>query len=127
VQQLPLSSKLKDDLSTKYAEIDNDNSGRIDLTEFLYFFLQYKPFKKELKKKFWLKEPLPSVCLPGWLQTVQLCVHNVVNFPEYSICAKVIFCIDLSITLIPCTTLLLEAVSPRHLEKFLFWDEEFFL
>jgi len=127
VHQLPLSNELKKSLSTKFSVIDNDNSGGINLTEFLYFFLQYKPFREELNKKFWLKELAPSTFYPSWMQTVQLLVYNVVNVPQYNTFAKLLFCIDAVVTLVPCIILFIQAVCPNCYGHLLVVEEDKFL
>merc|ERR1719285_928781 len=41
IEKLEISKGMKNDLWDKFEEIDEDNSGSINLYEFLYFFLRF--------------------------------------------------------------------------------------
>jgi len=52
IDKLPVSDILKENLRCQFKEINLDRSGGISLAEFLYFFLEYKPFRVELNDNF---------------------------------------------------------------------------
>jgi len=68
VCQLPISRELQDGLAGQFARIDDDNSGGVNLSEFLYFFLQYKPITDVLNSTSQLVQLLPSGFLPSYQQ-----------------------------------------------------------
>lgn len=127
VQKLPISIDLKDVLFTKFSRIDHDSSGAINLTEFLYFFLQSKAFRDELNTNGELNELLPSAYLPQNLKHIQSYIYNVVTDASYNKLSIFLFSTDTALTLVPCVTLIIEAICPTDREVLERWNEEPFL
>jgi len=122
LNQLPISDGLRENLRSQFKKIDIDGSGGISLTQFLFFFLQYKPFRMELQENCFntlydVRQNL-SFC-----ERKRLWMFQVITIPDFNIYSKVLFCADLCVTLIPIITLFISALSPT-LE--LLWDEEFY-
>jgi len=124
VHRLPISVDLKDSLSTKFSQIDHDGSGAINLMEFLHFFLQSRTLRDELKANVERNELLQSACLPQILQNIQLYIFNVVNYVSYNKLSINLFFLDTALTLVPCVTLVIEAVCPHDSEVLKKWDED---
>jgi len=127
VHMLPISIDLKDLLSTKFSRIDHDGSGAINLMEFLHFFLQSRAFRDELKANVERNELLQSTCLPKTLQDIQLYIFNVVNYVSYNKLSMTLFFLDTALTLVPCITLVIEAVCPHDSVLLKKWDEDTYL
>jgi len=127
VHKLPISMDLKDELSTKFSQIDHDHSGAINQMEFLHFFLQSKAFRDEMNANVECNELLQSACLPQTLQHIQLYIFNVVNYVAYNKLSIYLFFIDTALTLVPCVTLVIEAVCPNDSEVLAKWNEYTYL
>jgi len=119
IKSLPLSSSLKNDLYLQFSCIDLTKSGDVTLEEFLYFFLSFPPFKKELASSFHANEPFHNILgnVAAW-RKVRLWVYNVATVPSFNMFSKLLFCFDLLLSLVPFIMLYLELISPSiHPEK----------
>jgi len=124
INLLPLSTILKEDLSFQFSSIDLTGSGDVTLEEFLYFFLSFPPFKKELGSSFHTNEPYHNIFgnVAAW-RKLRLWVFNVITVPGYNQFSKFLFCFDLLLALVPFIMLYIELINPNiHPEKmFILW------
>jgi len=124
INSLPLSTILKEDLCVQFSSIDLTGSGDVTLEEFLYFFLSFPPFKKELASSFHVNEPYHKFFgnVATW-RKVRLWVFNVITVPGYNTFSKVLFCLDLLLAFVPFIMLYIELINPNiHPEKmFILW------
>jgi len=124
INLLPLSKILKEDLCLQFSSIDLTGSGDVTLEEFLYFFLSFPPFKKELGSSFHVNEPYHNIFgnVAVW-RKLRLWVFNIITVPGYNTFSKVLYCFDLLLALVPFIMLYLELINPNiHPEKmFILW------
>jgi len=116
INKLPFNESLRKKLRSKFNYVDVDKSGGISLTEFLSFVLQYKPFRTELQENGFNE---PYDCrqnLSFWGQ-IRLWVFKVITTPNFNIYSKVLFCLDLCITLRPIITLFISALRPTSVNE----------
>jgi len=125
IDKLPLSDILKDSLRNQFKEINVDNSGGISLAEFLFFFLQYQPFRVELNDNFY-NEPYLGQHNLSCLQRARVLIYKTITVTDFNSFSRVLQCLDLGFTLVPLITLLIYAVSPS-MENTLHWNEDFYL
>jgi hypothetical protein len=124
ISTLHLSDGLKHSLITKFQDIDIDNSGDINLEEFLHFFLLYPKFNEEVLSA---KKNAPYNFEAGLTnkQKLRLRIFNIIEFPEYNAISKIMFYTDLILTLIPTVCLCIQGIRPsfklRWGEKPYFW------
>jgi len=83
VKKLPFSEDLREKLSEQFEYIDLDNSGGISLTEFLFFFLQYKPFRAEFKGNSF-NEPYFGLRDLSFCARTRLWVFQVITIPNFN-------------------------------------------
>jgi len=125
IDKLPINDMLKENLRGQFKQIDLDNSGGISLAEFLFFFLQYKPFRVELNDNFY-NEPYLGQHKLSCLQRSRLLVYKTITITDLSMSSKILYCVDLVFTLIPLIILLIYAVIPT-METSLHWNEDLYL
>jgi len=124
INKLPFKESLREKLRGKFKYIDVGKSGGISFTEFLSFVLQYKPFRTELQENGF-NEPYDCRQNFSFWGQISLWVFKVITTPNYNIYSKVLFCLDLCITLVPVITLFISALRPT-LENELLWDDEIY-
>jgi len=124
MNKLPFSERLKESLRDQFKHIDVDSSGGISLTEFLFFFLQYKPLRTELTENCFNEPYHGRHNLSLWART-RLWVFQVITIPSFNTYSKVLYCVDLGITLAFMITLFISALNPT-LENKLLWDDDFY-
>jgi len=124
VESLDVSECLKESLSGKFDSIDDNNSGRINIGEFLNYFLVLPRFNAELVRHAHSNAPfLYERGLSKW-QKWRLYVYNMVEVPNYNAVSKTIFCIDVILAIIPTVAILLQSVRPSyHID----WHEKTYL
>jgi len=122
IDKLPINDMLKENLRGQFKEIDLDNSGGISLAEFLFFFLQYKPFRVELNDNLY-NEPYLGQHNLSCLRRSRLLVFKTITVTDYNMFSKMLYFVDLIFTLIPLVILFIYAVSPT-MENILHWDED---
>jgi len=125
IDKLPINDTMKENLRGQFEEIDLDSSGGISLAEFLFFFLQYKPFRAELNDNFY-NEPYQGQHNLSCLERSRLLIYKTITVTDFSTFSKTLYCVDLGLTLIPLVILFIYAVSPT-LENTLHWYEVFYL
>jgi len=111
-------------LGNKFKEIDEDNSGDINLEEFLTFFLLWPKFNEEVLQKAGNNTPYTYESGLTLIQEWRLYVFNVMEFPGYNAVSKFLFCFDLLLTMVPTVELFIEGIRPSfHIN----WGEHFYL
>jgi len=124
IDKLPINDFLKENLRCKFKEIDQDRSGGIDLAEFLFFFLQYKPFRVEFNDTF-CNEPYLGQHKLSCLQRTRLLIYKTITVTNFNTFSKVLYCADLGFTLVPLVLLFIYAMSPT-MENRLHWGEDIY-
>jgi len=124
ISNLDLSDNLKWSLRSKFREIDEDNSGDINLNEFLNFFLLFPKFKEEVLMCASNNAPYSFESGLTTIQRWRLRIYNTMEFPEYNTASKILYCLDLILTLIPTVVLCLEGVGLLS-HKILSWWTDF--
>jgi hypothetical protein len=112
INELPISEELKDNLSHQFCIIDIDHSKKITLKEFLFFFLSFPPMKKELGSSFDHNEPYRNLFDLSILQKFRLWIYKVVTAPDFNLLSKILFFVDIALSLIPFGILYLQLISP---------------
>lgn len=126
ISSLNLSEELKTSLGSKFREIDEDNTGKINLGEFLQFFLLFPKFNEEVLMYVRRNAPYSFDSGLTWLQRWRLWIYNTTEFPVYNTVSKVLYCLDLILTMIPTVCLCIEGlVLSNHLDWR--WDEYFWI
>jgi len=125
IDKLPFSDILKENLLCQFKEINLDSSGGISLAEFLFFFLQYKPFRVELNDNFY-NEPYLGQQKLSCLRRTRLFIYKTSTVSIFNTFSKVLYFVDLGFTLVPLVILFILALSPT-MENRLHWDEDFYL
>jgi len=123
VSTLRLSEKLKYTLFSKFEEIDKDRSGNINLNEFLHFFLLYPKFNEEVLMNAHSNAPYSYEAGLTFTQKWRLSIYNIVQVPDYNTVSKIVFCLDVVLTMIPTVCLCLEATRPSFRVN---WGEEMY-
>merc|ERR550534_1181766 len=124
IDKLPINDMLKDNLRGQFKEINLNSNGGISLAEFLFFFLQYKPFRVELNDNFY-NEPYLGQHNLSCLQWSRLLIYKTISVTDFNTFSRILYCVDLGFTLIPLVMLFICAVSPSK-EHMLQWDEDFY-
>jgi hypothetical protein len=127
IAQLPLSENLRESLSNQYQDIDLDKSGEVSLSEFLYFFLQYKPFRIELSDNFQNNQPYQNKIDLTRMQRARLFIYIILTRPNFNRYSKILYFIDLSLSFVLFITLLFQAICPHSWHQVLDWNEDVFL
>jgi len=125
VDKLHINDFLKGNLRCQFKEINRDRSGGINVAEFLFFFLQYKPFRVELNDNFY-NEPYLDQHTLSCLQRTRMLIYKTITVTNFNTFSKVLYCVDLGFTLIPLVLLLIYAMSPS-MENRLHWGEDLYL
>jgi len=107
IERLDISEELKLSLRDKFYTIDQDGNG-INLKEFLMFFLNFPLFQEELLTNAHNNAPFIYEKTLSLTQHWRQWLYCVVEHPEYNFVSKILFCIDLILTLIPIVILCTE-------------------
>jgi len=124
IDKLPVSDVLKENLRCQFKEIKLNRSGGISLADFLFFFLQFKPFRVELNDNF-CNEPYLGQDNTFCLQRTRLLIYKTITVPNFNTFSKVLYCVDLGFTLVPLVLLFIYAMSPT-MENRLHWGEDIY-
>lgn len=125
IDQLPLSEELQESLREQFHDIDLDKTGMINLREFLYFFMQYEPFRMELCGDLQTNEPYIGKHNLSSLQKTRQWAYNVITRPNFNSCAQGLYALDMCATLVALITLFAQAVYPSTSK--LIWAEDLYL
>jgi len=101
IERLDISEELKLTLRSEFYTIDQDGNDGINLTEFLMFFLNFPLFQEELLTNAHKNAPFIYEKSLSLTQHWRQWLYCVVEHPEYNFVSKILFCIDLVLTLIP--------------------------
>jgi len=115
INKLDISMAMKNALCNKFEEIDVNNDGSINLYEFLYFFLKFPKFNEELMVNAYNNAPYPNEQDLSTLQRLRLKVYLLIECPSHSIASKLLFCLDLMLSFVPVTFLIIQAMDPSHI------------
>jgi len=110
ISNLDLSAKLKWTLRSKFREIDVDHSGDINLNEFLNFFLLFPKFKDEVLMCAYNNAPYGFETGLTTIQRWRLRIYNTMEFPGYNGASKILYCLDLILTMVPTLVLCLQGI-----------------
>jgi len=128
ISDLNLSEELKKSLGSKFREIDEDNTGNINLGEFLQYFLLFPKFNEEVLMHVRRNAPYSFDSGLTSLQRWRLWIYNTLEFPGYNTVSKVLYCLDLILTLIPTVCLCIEGLRlSNHLDLDGRWNEYFWI
>jgi len=114
IKQLDLSDTLKKSLEEKFHNIDVDGSGGITLNEFILFFHKFPSFKQELLVHAANNAPYIHDRSLNCSQQIRQWIYCIVECPQYSIVSKILFFVDVTLTMIPIVILLIESVRPSY-------------
>jgi len=114
IKKLDISEGLKSLLYFKFDVIDKNGSGRINLKEFLYFFMVFPNLNSELVRHANTNAPYLYESSLSRAQKWRLWLYNIVEVPASSMLSKTIFCIDLVLAIIPTNVVLIQSVLPGH-------------
>jgi len=126
ISNLNLSADLKESLRSKFGEIDEDNTGKINLGEFLQYFLLFPKFNEEVLMNVHRNAPYSFDSRLTTLQRCRLWIYNTIEFPGHNTVSKILYCLDLILTMIPTICLFIEGVRlSYHIDWQ--WDEYFWI
>jgi len=121
---LDISEELKVTLRNKFHNIDKDGNG-INLNEFLMFFLNFPMFQEELLTNAHINAPYIYEKNLSCTQRGRQWLYCVVEHPDYNGVSKVLFCMDLILTLVPivilCTEGGLSSIRVRWFKHTFMW------
>jgi len=121
IDKLPINDMLKENLRGQFKEINLNSNGGISLAEFLFFFLQYKPFRVELNDNLY-NEPYVGQHNLSCLQRSRLVIYKTITITDSNTFSRILYCLDLGFTLIPLVMLFIFAESPaKEYETFYLW------
>lgn len=122
IHRLDLSEPLKNMLWNKFSNIDRDGSNDINLTEFLLFFLRFPLFKQELLSNENNNAPYNYENTLTRRQRFRQWLYCIVECPGYNFVSRLLFCIDVVLTLFPIGIICCEGVAPSiNLKSFKQW------
>merc|ERR1719233_711522 len=110
IGQLDLSDSLKKSLEDKFTSIDVDGSGGITLNEFILFFYKFPSFKQELLVHATNNAPYIHKNNLNWSQQLRQWLYCTVECPQHSVVSKILFSVDVILTIVPIVILLIESV-----------------
>jgi len=111
LDRLDISDELKFSLREKFDSIDKDGNDGICLTEFLFFFLTFPMFRKELQNNAHSNSPFIYEKALTSKQQWRQWLYCVVEHPEYNNASKILFCTDLMLTSVPILILCAEGAQ----------------
>jgi len=114
IKELDLSDGLKSVLAEKFTSIDVDGSGDITLSEFVQFFHRFPSFKQELLKHAENNSPYINEKTLNWSQQLRQWLYCTVEYPQYNIFSKILFCVDGILVMVPVVIICLEALRPSY-------------
>jgi len=120
IKALDLSDDLKSSLAKKYTSIDVDGSGGITLSEFIQFFHKFPSFKQELLKHAESNAPYINEKTLNYSKWLRQWLYCTVEYPQYNIFSKILFCVDGILVMVPVVIICLEALRPSYLIE---WHE----
>jgi len=100
LNMLNISKELKFDLRDKFSHIDKDGNG-INLKEFLVFFMNSPIFQEELEINAKSNAPYIYETNLSGCQYLRMWLYCVVECPDYNLVSKILFCLDLIMTIVP--------------------------
>jgi len=122
ISRLDLSEPLKKMLRNTFSNVDKDDSNSINLKEFLLFFLKFPLFKQELLTNENGNAPYNYEDTLNRRQRFRQWFYCIVECPGYNFVSKLLFCIDVVLTLVPIGIICCEGVAPRiKLKSFKQW------
>jgi len=124
INRLPFGEGFREKLRGQFTYIDVAKSGGISFNEFLTFVLQHQTFRTELQENCFNEAYDFRQNLSFWAR-IRLWVFQVITIPNFNIYSKVLFCLDLCMTLVPVITLFISALSPTSVNELL-WDEDIY-
>jgi len=120
VESLDVSEELKASLGLKFNDIDNNHSGRINIREFLDYFLILPTFNDELNLHANSNAPFLYETGLSRSQKWRLYLYNMVEDPNYNAVSKLVFCADLILAIVPTLVFLAQSVHPS---RYINWSE----
>jgi len=124
VESLDVSEEYKDSLSLKFNDVDDNNSGRINIKEFLNYFLILPTFNDELNLHAHNNAPFLNERGLSRFQKWRLYVYNMVEVHNYNAVSKMLYCADLMLAIVPTAVFFAQSVRPSHHIK---WSERGYL
>jgi len=112
IKKLDLSEPLKNILQDTFRTIDIDGSNDINLTEFLLYFLKFPMFKQELLTNANNNAPYNYENTLTRNQRWRQWLYCIVECPGYNFVSKLLFCIDVLLTIVPIGILWIEGARP---------------
>lgn len=112
IKKLDLSEALKKKLHNTFRNIDIDGSNDINLREFLLYFLKFPMFKQELLTNANNNAPYNYENTLTRSQRWRQWLYCIVECPGYNFVSKLLFCIDVVLTIVPIGILWVEGVRP---------------
>jgi len=122
IEKLDISTTMKKSLMNKFSEIDVDNIGSITLFEFLYFFLRFPNFNEELL----VNDNVPYTLEKGlsYWQLLRLRIYIALECPNNNLVAKILFSLDLILSIVPVVMLSIQALTPSRVLE---WGQDIYL
>jgi len=124
INALQINDKLKLLLRRKFEAIDKNRNGSINLREFLNFFLVFPKFNDELVRHANSNAPFLYESSLSKAQWWRLHLYNIVETPHYNVLSKAIFCIDLTLAIIPTVAILVQSARPSY---YINWSQNHYL
>jgi len=112
ISRLHLSEPLKNILRNTFSNVDKDDSNGINLKEFLLFFLKFPLFKQELLTNENNNAPYNYEDTLTRRQRIRQWFYCIVECPGYNFASRLLFCIDVVLTLFSIGILCCEGVAP---------------
>jgi len=112
VESLDISEELKESLCLKFDEIDDNQSGRINVQEFLTYFLTLPTFDDELNLHANSNAPFLHEKGLSRSQKWRLYLYYMVEDPNYNTVSKLLFCSDLILAIVPTLVFFVQSVCP---------------
>jgi len=120
IEILDVSEELKASLGLKFNDIDENQSGLINIKEFLNFFLLLPTFNDELNMHAYSNAPFLNETGLSRLQKWRLYLYNIVEVHNYNAASKILYCSDLMLAIVPTVVFFVQSVRPSY---YISWSE----